>query len=261
MFSNCSTIFHLSYDELLSFLITKSENQLPPTVDENNRLEKLTKLIQLIKADLITVAGIHEFYPEWKYLEKYIVGNILKSDDYSHLSKMVLSYDVKLALLSYKKTSYTKFKNKVIKGNLSYREFKKERRNFEAMHHDGKYKDKLNDLEENTKFKITPYCITLMKKLRHQNIYAINIFDVDLLLDLQQNLAPIYWRRINSTFWKGIKEYKSIIRLKEINFEKYDARKKVFLERYIYFYDRLSNLFDKNGKKCVIIEIDKTLNK
>lgn len=261
MFSNCFTIFHLSYDELLSFLITQTDNNLPPTVTENGRLEKLTKLIQLIKADLITVTGIHEFYPEWKYLDKYILGNILKSADYNHLSQMIQSSDVKLALLTYKKTSITKFKNKVIKGNLSYIEFKKERKNFEAMYPDGKYKEKLNDLEDKTKFKITPYCISLIKKLRHQTIYGIDMFNVDLLLDLQQNIAPIYWRRINKTFWKGIIEYKSIIRLKEINFEKYDKRRKVYLGRYIYYYDRLSNLFDNNSKKCVIIEIDKTLNK
>lgn len=254
MFSPNSTIFHLTYDELLSYLVTENNN-LPPTDAENTRLGKLTELITLIKKDLITKIGIYEFYPEWKYLDKYIIGNILKCADYYHLSQMKLSVDVKLALESYKKITFTRFKNKVVKGNLSYIEFKKERRCFESMYPGNKYKEKLNSLELNTKFKITKYCISLIKKLRYQTIYNIDIVNVDLLLDLQQNIAPIYWNRIDKTLWRGIKEFKSIVRLKEINFEKYDTRKKIFLDRYIFFYDRLSNIFDKFNTKCDIINI------
>lgn len=240
-FSKNRTIFHLSYEELLNIVLQLDNNNIPPTNYDFKRLKKLQELINLIKHDLITITGIKEKYTEFSFLSDYILMDPLefykKSNNISAINNMIECSEVIEYKSNLKKIRLNTFIKKI--QNISYTEFKKERKNFEAIHGRKKYKHKLDYLENTIKFKLDPYCLKKLKELRKKNVIStIHWYD---LADLQIHLPPIYWNRIPKLLWKGLKgEFKRIKRIKNPELKK--LRISMFISRYIQYSSRLEKL-------------------
>lgn len=215
----------------------------PLSIEEINLLKKLDDVISIIFKDQITRIGLMEFYPEFPELEQYILGDIIKmyydQGEWHQLCSMTRSTDVLSAIKSIRKPTIKTFlkKNK----DVSYSEYLKNKQNFIALYPSGKYAKELDEFEQNHKFKLDKYTYKSIKNIVKVNKILLAGIDAEYLIDLKENIAPIYWERISKIL--SPKLNKRIKQLKRIKNEKDKNRQiEVFLWRHKKYQERLKKL-------------------
>lgn len=227
-------------------------SEIPPSQIEIRKLEKLVECLQYISKNKLSRFGLREKYPEFsKELNKYILWDINESSQLMEIYSAVETSDIIKLKKKFKKSVYGNYKkfiehlNELYKsGNLTYKLFKEEREKFLSVYggeKSKKYFSRLYKYEYSTKFKIDSYLFNRIKTLRKKNIYSLEGMDVYDLIDIKENIAPIYWSNINRVFWKGLKrEYYRI--LKTQSKEKKIQKMSVFIFRYNEYSDRIKKL-------------------
>lgn len=227
-------------------------SEIPPSQIEIRKLEKLVECLQYISKNKLSRLGLREKYPEFsKELNKYILWDINESSQLMEIYSAVETSDIIKLKKKFKKSVYGNYKkfiehlNELYKsGNLTYKLFKEEREKFLSVYgreKSKKYFSRLYTYEYSTKFKIDSYLFNRIKTLRKKNIYSLEGMDVYDLIDIKENIAPIYWSNINRVFWKGLKrEYNRI--LKTPSKKKKIQKMSVFIFRYNKYSDRIKTL-------------------
>jgi len=243
----CKNYFSLT--EYFNFMV----DEIPPQQSEIRKVEKLIDCLVLLSKNLISANGISELYSEFSdlNLHKLILWCPDKNSDVREIFSAAPSSEILALKKEIKKSVYGNYKRffshleKLISlGNLTYPIYKIEKERFFSVYgkeKSKKYLGRLFNFEREFKFKIDKYTFNRIKTLRRENILSIDGIDAYELLDLRENIAPVYWHRISKVLWNGIKgEYNKIRRIK--NSKVKDLRKGVFIFRYNKYSTRINNL-------------------
>lgn len=238
---------YFSLEEYLSMV--EIADDIPPTITEIRKIERLVDCLVNISKYKLTKVGLREKYPELAtILEKYIIWDINEKSSIQEIYNCVESSDIIKLKKKIKKGIYGNFKefyNHLLEiQDLTYQRYREEREIFLSVYgreKSKKYLSRLYNFEMNTKFKIDSYLFNRIKALRERNILSIDGIDIYDLIDLRENIAPIYWHRIPRIIWNGLKkEYNKIKRIH--NIERKTTRKGVFIFRYTHYSDRIKDL-------------------
>lgn len=238
---------YFSLEEYLSMV--EIADDIPPTITEIRKIERLVDCLVNISKYKLTKVGLREKYPELAtILEKYIIWDINEKSSIQEIYNCVESSDIIKLKKKIKKGIYGNFKkfyNHLLEiQDLTYQRYREEREIFLSVYgreKSKKYLSRLYNFEMNTKFKIDSYLFNRIKALRERNILSIDGIDIYDLIDLRENIAPIYWHRIPRIIWNGFKkEYNKIKRIR--NLERKITRKGVFIFRYNHYSDRIKDL-------------------
>lgn len=243
------------YREIFKNFFTLSEyldiitTDIPPSIVEIRKIERLVECIVYISKYKLSKNGLREKYPEFStLLEKYILWDINEQSSILEIYNCLESSDILKLKKKIKKGTYGNYKKffEYLSNipNLTYNQFKVEKKKFLSVYGKEKSKKYLNRLlnfEMTTKFKIDSYIFNRIKKLRERNIISRSGLDINELIDLKENIAPVYWSRIPSILWGGLKsEYKKISKIK--NKKRKKDRIDVFIFRYNKYSTRINNL-------------------
>lgn len=239
-----------NYFSLTEYFDIICNADIPPKQSEIRKTEKLIECLVFLSKNLITNAGIEELYPELTNLElhKLILWNPDANSDVRDIFNSAPSSDILTLRKKLKKGVYGNYKRFMeylhSNNSLSYANYKVEKERFLSVYgkeKSKKYLGRLFDFERNFKFKIDSYTYNKIKTLRRHNIISMDGIDTFDLIDLKENIAPVYWSRIPKILWNGIKgEYTKIRRIKNEHIK--NIRKSVFIFRYNKYSDRINNL-------------------